>query len=131
MNQRCLPAANIRQGSPYKRNDADEFGDHRGHQASIEYAKLRMNMRLATRAIRQNRALGSKPFLSRDPLNWSQAHRVRPAPLAHGQRAAPGRACPGRGGLHQRQAPRTTRRAHPPAGGRHPATGGRVHVKEE
>jgi len=24
----------------FKRNDADEFVDHRGHQASIEHAKL-------------------------------------------------------------------------------------------
>ena len=28
------------------RNDADEFGTHHGHQASIEYAKVCMSMRL-------------------------------------------------------------------------------------
>ena len=37
-----------------------------------------------------------------------QADRVRPAPLARGERPAPGRARPGRGGLRQRQARRAT-----------------------
>ncbi len=37
-----------------------------------------------------------------------QADRVRPAPLAHGQRTPPGRARPRRGDLHRRQARRTT-----------------------
>lgn len=36
--------------------------------------------------------------------------RVGAAPLARGQRPAPGRARPGRGSLRQRQAGRTTRR---------------------
>src|SRR5262249_6758277 len=35
------------------------FGDHRGHQASMEYAKLCMSMRLATPAIRHAIADGS------------------------------------------------------------------------
>jgi hypothetical protein len=43
-----------------------------------------------------------------------QAHRVRAAALADGQRTAPGRARPGRRGLRQRQARRAARPGRPP-----------------
>ena len=45
----------------------------------------------------------------RRPGDGLQAHRVRSAPLANGQRTPPGRARPRRDGLRQRQARRTTR----------------------
>jgi Transposase, Mutator family len=47
----------------------------------------------------------------RRPGDGLQADRVRPAPLAHGQRAPPGRSRPRRGDLRQGQARRTTRRS--------------------
>ena len=75
--------------------------------APAAVARQRFTFRFATRRSSLSLAAGVRSCRRGDGL---QTHRIRPAPLASGQRAPPGRPGPRRREVRERQTRRTTRR---------------------
>ena len=113
----AVKAFEIAYGAKFPKAAAKITGDEDELLAFYDYpAEHWVHLRTTNPTSRRSPPYGSGPRSPRAPGQGRragdgvQAHRVRPAPLAHGQRTPPRRARPRRRDLRQRQARRTTRR---------------------